>query len=216
MTVKGKKTSQKKKTAVSKKEKQEINAVTGLSGKEERFCYEYVLHLNATKAAINAGYSERSARVTACRLLTKANIQNRVNHLKENLADTAEISALKIINEHSKIAFSSIAHLHQTWIERVDFDKLTDDQKASIKSISTKVLKKNIGTADEPEIADVEFVKVELFDKQKSLDSITQMLGYNAPAKHELMGKDGKDLFGGMTDDELDARIAELENKLKQ
>lgn len=196
--------------------KQRVSIATSLSDKEERFCYEYVLHLNATKAAINAGYSERSARVTACRLLTKANIQNRVNQLKENLADTAEISALKIINEHSKIAFSSIAHLHQTWIERVDFDKLTDDQKASIKSISTKVLKKNIGTSDEPEIADVEFVKVELFDKQKSLDSITQMLGYNAPTKHELMGKDGKDLFAKMTDDELDDKIKELEDKLRR
>lgn len=196
------------------KDKQGKNAVTGLSDREERFCYEYVLHLNATKAAVNAGYRGSAVRVTASRLLSKANIQTRIKHLKDNLADTAEISALKIINEHSKIAFSSIAHLHQTWIERVDFDKLTDDQKASIKSISTKVLKKNVGTSDEPEIVDVEFVKIELFDKQKSLDSITQMLGYNAPTKHELTGRDGKDLFANATDDDLNKRIEELERKL--
>ena len=32
-----------------------------LSGKEERFCQEYIVDYNATKAAIRAGYSERSA-----------------------------------------------------------------------------------------------------------------------------------------------------------
>lgn len=32
----------------------------------------------------------------------------------------------------------------------------------------------------------------------------------------ELTGKDGKDLFSGLTDEELDARITELENKMKK
>lgn len=47
-----------------------------------------------------------------------------------------------VLSEFAKIGFSSIAYLHNTWIERAEFDKLTDDQKSSIKSISTKVLKK--------------------------------------------------------------------------
>ena len=42
------------------------------------------------------------------------------------------------------------------------------------------------------------------------------MLGFNAPEKTELTGKDGKDLFANLTDDELDMRIVELERKLKE
>lgn len=213
MATKSKKASKKKPTD-TQKEKRAIDVGASLSNREERFCYEYVLHLNATKAAINAGYKGTAVRVTASRLLSKANIQSKINQLKENLAETAQISALKVIQEHQKIAFSSIAHLHQNWVERTDFEKLTEEQKASIKSISTKVMKRNIGTSDCPEIVDIECVKIELYDKQKSLDSITQMLGYNAPTKHELTGRDGKDLFANATDDDLNKRIEELERKL--
>jgi phage terminase small subunit len=159
-----------------------------LTDKQEKFCYEYVLHLNATKAALNAGYSEDSSYSIGWENLKKPEIQKRISEMQLNLAETAQISALRVLKEHEKIAYSSIAHMHQTWIERKDFDELTDDQKACIKSISTKILKKNIGTNEDPEIIDVEYVKIELYDKQKSLDAINQMLGYNAPTKQEITG----------------------------
>ena len=157
-----------------------------LTDKQERFCYEYVLHLNATKAAINAGYSEKTAYSIGFENLTKPEIQERIRRMQDNLSETAELSALRVIKEHEKIAFTSIAHLHRTWITRTDFESLTDDQKSAIKSISTKVVKTNIGSSDEPEIVDVEYVKIELFDKQKSLDAINEMLGYKAPVKQEI------------------------------
>ena len=156
-----------------------------LTSKQEKFCYEYVLHLNATKAAINAGYNKSSAYSIGHENLKKPEIQGRIKYMKDNLAETAGISAIQILNEHKKIAFSSIAHLHRTWIERKEFEELTEEQKASIKSISTKVIKQNIGTKSDPVIVDVEFVKIELFDKQKSLESISNMLGFNAPTKQE-------------------------------
>jgi phage terminase small subunit len=185
---------------------------TKLTPKEERFCYQYVLHLNAAKAATSAGYAEQSARITGCRLLTKTNIQKRIKYLKENLAETAGISSLRVIKEHEKIAFSSIAHLHNTWLERTEFERLTDDQKACIKNISTKIVKRNMGTNDEPDIVDVEYVKIELYDKLKSIDIINDMLGYAAPVKSELTGKDGKDLFAEKS---IEEKKAELEVLLK-
>ena len=183
-----------------------------LTPKEERFCYEYVLHLNATKAAILAGYSERTARGIGCENLTKPHIQKRIKHLKGNLSEASEISALRVLKEHEKIAFSSIANLHKTWLVRKEFESLTADQKACIKNITTKIARRNIGTYNEPDIVDVEYVKIELYDKQKSLDSIKSMLGFDAPVKAELTGKDGKDLFAGTIED----KKAELDNLMKQ
>lgn len=166
-----------------------------LTAKEEKFCYEYVLYLNATKAAVNAGYSERTARQSASRLLSNVNIQNRISEMQADLAKTSEISALRVIKEHEKIAFSSIAHLHNTWIERVDFEKLSEEQKTCIKNITSRIQTKDIGTTEKPEIINIEFIKIELYDKQKSLDSINKMLGYEAAVKTEVTGKDGKDLI---------------------
>lgn len=173
-----------------------------LTDKQERFCYEYCIDTNATKAAIRAGYSEYTANEQGCQNLAKLSIKERIDYMKANLAETAGISALMVIKEHAKLAFSTVADLYTGWFERTDFDKLTPDQKSCIKSINTKVTKKNIGTNEEPEIVDVEYVKIECYDKQKSLDSINAMLGFNSPIKQEINGNIGNPVavfFDGST-----------------
>ena len=77
-----------------------------LTNKQEKFCYEYVLHLNATKAAINAGYSEKTAYSIGFENLIKPEIQKRIDEMKSNLAETAGISALRVLREHEQIAFN--------------------------------------------------------------------------------------------------------------
>jgi phage terminase small subunit len=156
-----------------------------LNDKQERFCYEYCIDLNASKAAIRAGYSEKSARSTASTMLTKSNILARIKELQDNLAETAGITKLRILQEHQKIAFNSIASLHNTWIKRKDFESLTEDQKAIIAEIDTKVKTEWEYDPDskEKEPISVEYVRIKLFDKQKALDSITKMLGFDAPTK---------------------------------
>lgn len=173
-----------------------------LTAKEERFCYQYVLHLNATKACVLAGYSEKTAYAAGSRLLRNVKVQERIKYLKDNLAETAEISALRVLKEHEKIAFADAGQLRDGWMTLKEFENLTEEQKAIIQEVTTKQTK--YGTE----------VKVKLFDKQRALDSISGMLGFDAPVRTELTGKDGKDLFANLTDDELDIRIVELERKL--
>lgn len=90
------------------------------------------------------------------------------------------------MQELSGIAFSSIADMHNTWIERKEFEKLSRKEKSAIKSISTKIFKKNIGTSDEPEIVDVEYVKIELYDKIKAIERICKMLGFDSPTEMNI------------------------------
>ena len=49
-----------------------------LTPKQSRFVDEYLLHLNATQAAIRAGYSEKTARYQASVMLTKHNISSAI------------------------------------------------------------------------------------------------------------------------------------------
>lgn len=53
-------------------------------------------------------------------------------------------------------------------------------------------------------------------ERTKAIQQLSKMEGWDAPLKSELTGKDGKDLFAGLTDDELNVRIAELEQKLNE
>lgn len=157
-----------------------------LTDKQEKFCYEYCIDFNASQAAIRAGYSENTARSIASQLLTKVNIQDKIKKLQDNLAETAGISRLKVLLEHQKLAFSSIAHLHNTWIERKAFEELTDDQRTCIAEIDTKIKTEYEYDPENPrekKPINVEYVRIKLYDKQKALDSISKMLGFDAPTK---------------------------------
>lgn len=169
-------------------------AAKRLSPKQKIFCHNYIYDWNATRSYLEAyknTINPNVARAAGSRLLAKVNVQKYIEEIQKDLEKLAGISRMKIISEHMKMAFSSIAHLHNTWIERKEFESLTDDQKACISEISTSIKTQRI----DGKLMDVEYVKIKLYDKQKSLDAINKMLGYEAAGKMEITGKDGKDLF---------------------
>lgn len=55
-----------------------------LTAKQQRFCDEYLIDLNATQAAIRAGYSEKNARNIASENLAKPNISE---YIKKRMAE---------------------------------------------------------------------------------------------------------------------------------
>ena len=103
-------------------EKDNEQVIIKLTAKQGKFCYEYCWDFNATQAAIRAGYSQKTAKVIGCENLTKPYIQSQIKKLQVNLSETAGISRLMVLREHQKLAFSSIAHLHLTWVTRKDFE----------------------------------------------------------------------------------------------
>lgn len=182
-----------------------------LTPKEERFCYEYCIDLNATQAAIRAGYSPKTARSAGSRLLTFVDVQDRIKKMKANLSETAGITALKVLNEHAKIAFSNISSFHETWYKKKDFENLPDEIKACISEIESRIKTEYIPGPNGKNIpTKVGYIKVKLYDKQKALDAISNILGFNAAIRNELLGKIE---FGKLTDDQLDQIITGLLNK---
>lgn len=158
---------------------------------QEKFCIYYVETGNQSEAYRRAypkslNWKEGAVWSKASELMNNGNVLERVKELQKKAESKSEITREMILSELAKVGFSSIAHLHNTWIDRKEFEDLTDDQKACIKSISTKIIKKNIGTNENPEIVDVEYVKVELYDKLKALETINKMLGYEAPKEVNL------------------------------
>lgn len=75
-----------------------------LNAKQEMFCKEYLVDLNATQAAIRAGYSERTASATASRLLANVNVLARVKELKAKRAEELELDAYWVLKRLKDIS----------------------------------------------------------------------------------------------------------------
>lgn len=79
-----------------------------LSAKQEQFCREYLVDLNATQAAIRAGYSAKTAQEQASRLLSNVIVVERVAELKQERANKVARTAQDVLNDI--IAVTTQAH----------------------------------------------------------------------------------------------------------
>lgn len=68
-----------------------------LTDKQDMFCREYLIDLNATQAAIRAGYSDKTANRTASENLSKPDIQNRIAELKAQRNEQVNIDAAYVL-----------------------------------------------------------------------------------------------------------------------
>tara|TARA_R110000765_G_scaffold50413_1_gene102511 strand:- start:142 stop:615 length:474 start_codon:yes stop_codon:yes gene_type:complete len=62
-----------------------------LKEKQEKFCQNYILHKNATRAAKDAGYSDISAHNTGSRLLQDSLVQERLEELSLNMTTSLDV-----------------------------------------------------------------------------------------------------------------------------
>ncbi len=80
-----------------------------LTERQQRFCDEYLIDLNATQAAIRAGYSEKRASEQAYQLLQKTTVQDYIRKKKMERIERTEITQDMVLRELALIAFSNAA-----------------------------------------------------------------------------------------------------------
>lgn len=81
---------------------------SGLTARQRQFVDEYLIDLNATQAAIRAGYSPRTARSIGSENLTKPDIQAAVERAMAERGKRARLTADEVLDEVARIAFSDI------------------------------------------------------------------------------------------------------------
>lgn len=77
-----------------------------LTAKQQRFCDEYLIDLNATQAAIRAGYSPKTANEQGARLLVNVSIQKKIFELQKEREKRTEITQDSVLHELALIAFA--------------------------------------------------------------------------------------------------------------
>lgn len=147
-----------------------------LTPKQRRFVEEYLIDLNATQAAIRAGYAANAAKVTASRLLTKANIGELLAELQAKRSERTEITADRVLSELAKIGFANMADYMRVGLNGdpcLDFGNLTRDQAAALVEVTVEDFVDGRGD----DARDVRRVKFKLADKRAALVDIGRHLG---------------------------------------
>ena len=146
-------------------------ASSSLTPKQRTFVREYQLDLNATQAAIRAGYSAKTARSQGQRLLTNVDIRALVRQGQERLAAKAEVTKEGIV-EHCRQIMETELRDVLSW----------DGKTLTVKAF------KDIPGAVHPSIESIKQTKgadgstrleVKLHDKLRAISELNKMLGFH-------------------------------------
>jgi phage terminase small subunit len=160
---------------------------------------EYLKDLDATKAALRAGYSRKAASQAGYKLLQRPDIKAAVVAGAEAHLERADLTAERTLEEYRRLGFSNIKALFDNRGNLRPIHQLPDDVAATIASV--EVVKKNLFPDDDQ----VDLVhKVKLWPK----DRILEMLG-----KHFKLVTDRVEITG---DEELIARLQRARARSKK
>lgn len=76
-----------------------------MTDKQAAFCQEYLIDMNATQAAIRAGYSVQTAQEQGARLLSNVMVAREIDRLKAERSRRTGITADRVLQELARIAF---------------------------------------------------------------------------------------------------------------
>lgn len=71
--------------------------VVGMNARQKRFCDEYLIDCNATQAAIRAGYSPKTAKVTGAKMLANANLKAYIDEQLERIHNEKTADAQEVL-----------------------------------------------------------------------------------------------------------------------
>ena len=103
------------------------------------FVGEYLIDLNATKAAERAGYSSKTAQEQASRLLSNAMVSAEIARIQKERFQRLGITAEQVLRELALIGFANMLDFVTITPDgeaRVDLSRLTRDQAAAISEIT--------------------------------------------------------------------------------
>ena len=139
-----------------------------MTNKQKRFCEEYLIDLNATQAAIRAGYSPDSAASIGSENMQKPDIRARIDKAMAERSKRTGVNADRVIRELARVAFINANDV-------IDIDSATlksnasEDDTAAIASVKVKTIPTTDGVGMEREI--------KLADKLKALELLGKHFG---------------------------------------
>ena len=133
--------------------------------KHARFVSEYLLDLNGAAAAVRAGYHKKLAPA----LLARPSIAAAIAAGKARQLDTAELSAVRVLEELRRMAFVDVAGMYDDQGQPKALRLLSCEQRAALQSVDVVV--KNVAAGDG--VTDTVY-KIKVHDKTRSLEMLAK------------------------------------------
>lgn len=143
-----------------------------LTPKQERFVAEYLVDLNATQAAIRAGYSPKGATVTGSKLLANPKVGAAVAAGKAQQLEKADLTATMVLEAIRRQVVGDVRQLFDTHGNLRAITDLTEEQAALIAGM--EVVKRNL-TAGDGEVDTI--IKVKLTDRGRYVEMAAKHFG---------------------------------------
>jgi phage terminase small subunit len=140
-----------------------------LTAKQSAFVAEYLKDLNATQAAIRAGYSKNNADKIGSQLLGKSRVSTAIQLVTEARSRRTEIAADNVVREIARLAFFDPRRLFDVKGKFLPIAKWPDEVAAAISSIEIVKAK---GKGKKPDL----ITKVRFWDKSKNLELLGRHL----------------------------------------
>jgi phage terminase small subunit len=181
-------------------EQPEIPDDEGLTPKQRIFVAEYLRDFNATRAAIAAGYSKKTAHTIGWENLRKPEIQSAIRKYNESMMEEIGINAQRVLMEYMKIAFSDITDFidfgqEELVIKNKKGEVQKDETGSPITVMVNRLSLKESSEVDGTLISEVkegrDGVSIKLHDKTKALDILTKYIDL-LPDKHKRMIEEEK------------------------
>jgi phage terminase small subunit len=146
-----------------------------LNPKQRRFAAEYLIDLNATQAAIRAGYSAKTADRAGPRLVTHPGVCALIEAGKAKQLQRLDISATRVLAELSRLGFSDLRLMFDPETGKLkDIRDLTDEAAAALASV--EVTRETTRRGDESDSTE-QVIKVKAWDKLRALEMLAKHLG---------------------------------------
>lgn len=158
-----------------------------LTRKQQLFVDEYLVDLNASQAALRAGYSKKTAPFIGAENLKKPQIQFAIQQAMEERAKRTEIDQDKTLKELGRLGFSDIRKYFNDDGSLKNITELDDDAAAAVASVEVDELYEGSGK-DRVQIGFTK--KFKFWDKNSALEKIGKHLKMFTE-KIEYPDKDG-------------------------
>jgi phage terminase small subunit len=138
-----------------------------------RFVSEYLVDLNATQAAIRAGYSSRSATTIGPRLLEKDGVRKLLSKHFDRIIQGKIIQTEAVLHELACIAYFDPIHLFRDG-KPLQPEEIQPDARRALQSIKVRQSKRKLANG---EYEDVETTEYKFWNKNQALDTLAKYVG---------------------------------------
>lgn len=146
-----------------------------MNARQLKFVQEYLVDLNATQAAIRAGYCESTAASSACRLLINAKVSDAIAVAQAERSAETKIDAAWVLKRAALLANFNIQDfttIGDNGLACYDFTNATRDDWYCISEYTVKQVYKNVIPVSE--------VRLKTYDKGRMLELVGKHVNVQA------------------------------------